>query len=61
MILYRHMCGHCKFKYWTMHAGQVFHCPNCGELLCTTVAAENFEKKNEVDKETAEELCGLLK
>lgn len=61
MILYRHVCKHCGFQFWTVHVGQVFHCPNCGELQCEALAAEYFEKRYEVDKETAEELCGLLK
>ena len=61
IILYRHMCGHCKFKFWTSSVGPAYHCPNCGELMCAVIAAESFEKKNEVDKGTAEELCGLLK
>jgi predicted Zn-ribbon and HTH transcriptional regulator len=55
------MCGHCGFKFWTPSVGPAYHCPNCGELQCVAIAAESFEKKNEVDKGTAEELCGLLK
>lgn len=61
IILYRHMCGHCRFKFWTPNVGPAYHCPNCGELQCVAIAAESFEKKYKVDKETAERLCGLLK